>query len=301
MTLQGSLPYLWFLVVFVIFLIVWVQVRKIPKYSFLFVLGVLLFVGTIMVLVPAPSLNVEFQRALGHAFIIGAILAGTVDHYLKERVLREVTSDVAKYLIGYRLPEEVQGRIGELMHMKWIRRRFDLRVAFTEVVGHDDKIRADFRINEEIQNITSETLPYRDTLKFDLHEPATVMELQCNSEDANCCYYLDAEALFRIRTEHNGSVIFTAQEVRIPPVADSIGHSYRFGARYELIQPTKFSELISFNIPTIGVTIEITDHPANYRFHISPAPDYTGHNRWQFKRLFLPGEHIKIVWERNPT
>src|ERR1700758_3064511 len=124
MNLQGSLPYLWFLVVFVIFLIIWLQVRKIPKYSFLLVLGVLLFVGIIFVLIPFPYLNLEFERALGHAFIIGAILAGTVDHYLKERVLREVTSDVAKYLVGYRLPEEVQGRIGELMHMRWIRRRF---------------------------------------------------------------------------------------------------------------------------------------------------------------------------------
>lgn len=216
-------------------------------------------------------------------------------------MLREVTSDVAKYLVGYRLPEEVQGRIGELMHMKWIRRRFELRVAFTEVAGQEDKISVDFTINEEIQNITSEQLPYRDVLKFDVHEPATVLELQCNSEDANGCYYLQGEALRRIRSENSGSVVFTAQEVRIPPVAESIGHSYRFGARYRLIQPTKFSELISFTIPTIGVSIEITDQPPNYRFNISPVPDYTGHNRWQFKRLFLPGEHIKILWERDPA
>lgn len=242
-------------------------------------------------------MNGEFLRALGHAFIIAAILAATVDHYLKERVLREVTSDVSKYLVGYRLPLEVQGRIGDLMRIKWIRRKFDLRVAFTEVDG-GEKIKADVQISEVVQNISSEPLDYQDKFEFDSHEPIAVAEMQCDCSDPKSCYYVSGEALIGIRTENSGRIIFAAPLVRMPPVEESIGE-YRFAARYEVVQPAKFSELISFSIPTIGVSIEITDHPENYNFHVSPPADHTAHNRWEFRRLFLPGEHIKILWERK--
>jgi hypothetical protein len=295
--LQYSLPLLWVFLVTAILLVIWFQVRRIPKYSFLFIVGLLLFVGVILLLIPIPYVNGEFLRALGHAFIIAAILATTVDHYLKERVLREVTSDVSKYLVGYRLPLEVQGRIGDLMRIKWIRRKFDLRVAFTEVDG-GEKIKADVQISEVVQNISSEPLDYQDKFEFDSHEPIAVAEMQCDSNDPKSCYYVSGEALIGIRTENSGRIIFAAQLVRMPPVEESIGE-YRFGARYEVVQPTKFSELISFSIPTIGVSIEITDHPENYNFHVSPPADHTAHNRWEFRRLFLPGEHIKILWERK--
>jgi hypothetical protein len=296
--MQNSIPFLWFAVVTAILLIIWFQVRRIPKYSFVFILGLLLFVGVMLLLVSIPYVNAEFSHALGHAFIIATILAATVDHYLKKRVLREVTSDISKYLVGYRLPTEVQGRIGDLMRIKWIRRRFDLRVAFAEVDG-GERIKVDFQISDEVQNISSETLDYRDKLEFDSHEPVSVVELQCDCPDSKSCYYMNGEALDAIRTENSGRVIFGGQLVRIPPVEESIGGSYCFRARYELTQPTKFSELISFNIPTIGVSIEITDHPEDYSFHISPVADHMAHNRWEFRRLFLPGEHIKILWERK--
>lgn len=295
--LQNSLPLLWFAVVIAILLAIWFQVRKIPKYSFLFIIGLLLFVGLILLLIPIPYVNSEFSRALGHAFIIGAILAATVDQYLKQRVLREITSDVSKYLIGYRLPIEVQGRIGDLMRIKWIRRKFDLRVAFTEVEG-GEKIKADIQISEVVQNISSETLDYRDKFEFDSHEPIALAEMQCDCNDPQNCYYVSGEALIGIRTENSGRIIFSPPPVRMPPVEESTGE-HRFGGRYEVVQPTKFSELISFNIPTIGVSIEITDHPENYTFHVSPPADHTAHNRWEFRRLFLPGEHIKILWERK--
>jgi len=291
---------LWVLFVVVVCGGAWFFVRKNPKYSFLYIVGLLLFIGTTLLIVRIPYFNPEFTRATGHALIISGILAVTVDYYLKGRVLREVTSDVSKYLVGYRLPTEVQGRIGELMHIKWIRRRFELRLAFNELEG-GQKTKLDIQIGEEVQNITSETLPYHDKLEFDFHEPVNVVELECDCDDPKTSYYLAGAELNAARSENDGRITYTGRHVRIPPVADLIGHSYRFGARYEQIHPTKFSEVITFAIPTIGVSIEITDHPENYRFHIEPVADYAGHDKWEFKRLFLPGEHIKILWERQPN
>src|SRR5580658_2968930 len=82
---------LWVLFVVIVCGGAWFVVRKNPKYSFMYIVGLLLFIGTAPLIVRIPYLNPEFTRATGHALIIAGILAATVDHYLKGRVLREVT------------------------------------------------------------------------------------------------------------------------------------------------------------------------------------------------------------------
>jgi hypothetical protein len=293
---SSSTTLLWFGVP-ILCVVIWIRYRKFPTFSFIYTVLLLIVVGSILLLTHVPYINDDFSRALGHAFIIAAILAATVDHYVKERVLREVSLDVSKYLVGYRLPEEVQDRIRDLMQSKWIRRKFEVRVGFSETAG-GKKIKGDVHISEEIQNITSEHLEYQDIIEFEKHEPVTLLEMQCDSEDAGSSYHLTGQALKDLTTESGGRVITTGKRVRIPPAAQAIGRFYRFRARYELIQPTKFSELISFTLPTIGVSIEITDAPENYQFHLTPAADLIGHHRWEYKRLFLPGEHVTIIWER---
>lgn len=288
----------WFIIAFVISGAIWVRYRKSPTFSFAYTILALLSFGIALLIVHFPYVTDNLTHALGHAFIIASILAATVDHYLKERVLREVSLDVSKYLVGYRLPEEVQDRIRELMQSKWIRRKFEVRAGFSEI-SNGKKIKADIHISEEIQNITSEYLEYQDRIEFEKHEPSTLLELQCDSEDRACSYHLSGDELRKMTTESSGRLITTGKSVRIPPVLESLGRSYRFRARYELIQLTTFSELISFNFPTIGVSIEITDAPSNYHFHVTPVADLIGNNRWEYKRLFLPGEHVRIRWDRD--
>jgi hypothetical protein len=239
------------------------------------------------------------DRALGHAFIIAAILAATVDLYVKERVLREVSLDVSKYLVGYRLPEEVQDRIRALMQSKWIRRECEVRVRFTEVGYGGKKLKADIRISAEIQNITSETLPFTHGIGFEKHEPVTMLELECDSEDSGSAYRLEGSALKEVTTDHSGQITCSGKVVNIPPVAQSIDRSYRFRSHYEVVHPVAFSETISFDYLTIGVVVEITDAPDNYNFRLTPPPDHASHRRWEYKRLFVPGEHIRI--SRGPA
>lgn len=288
------------IIALVLAIAVWIRYRRSPTFAFIYGLSLLFSAGIALLLIHLPYIKDEFAHALGHAFIIAAILAATVDHYLKERVLREVSLDVSKYLVGYRLPEEVQDRIRELMQSKWIRRKFEIRVAFSEIAG-GKRLKGDFHIGEEIQNITSEYLDYRDRIEFEKHEPSTLLELQCDSEDTNCSYHFSGDEIREMTTETQGHFVTSGKPVKIPPVAQSIGRSYRFRARYETVQPTTFSELISFNLPTIGVSLEVTNAPKNYSFHVTPEADLIGHNRWEFKRLFLPGEHIRIRWDRNST
>jgi hypothetical protein len=296
----SSNPYYYVLALaaFVAFVLVWLFYRKSAIVSFYLSVGFFIALGIVLLYIQVPYLKEDFTRALGHAFIIAAILAATVDHYVKERVLREVSLDVSKYLVGYRLPEEVQDRIRELMQSKWIRRKFEIRIAFAEL-SNGKKIKADIRISEEIQNITSEHLPYQDKIAFEKHEPVKLLELKCDCDEEGYAYHLEGECLQKMTTESAGLITSKGKEVKIPPAAQSIGRSYRFGVRYEVIQPTTFSEFISFNTPTIGVSVEITDAPQGCQFHLTPVADRVSHRRWEYKRLFAPGEHVRIIWVRD--
>ena len=81
---QTSLFFLWVASAVVIFLVIWLQVRRIPKYSFLFVVGLLLYLGMVLLFIQVPYVNAEFSHALAHAFIIAAILAAI--HYNRARI-----------------------------------------------------------------------------------------------------------------------------------------------------------------------------------------------------------------------
>jgi hypothetical protein len=282
--------------VIVVFLFAWFRWRHNPRIAFFLVVGLLIGTGITLLFNNIPYLNTGFARSLGHAFIIAAILAATVDHYLKERVLREISLDVSKYLVGYRLPEEVQDRIRELMQTKWIRRKFEVRFSFAE--ARNQRVKLDVRIAEEIQNITAETLDYQDSIEFEKHDPATPLELQYDGDPA-AAYHLDKNALTTGRVEKQGSFIYCGPRIRIPSVADSLGHVHRFRARYEILYPIPHSELITFSRPTIGVSIEISDNPLGLTTYVDPPADVVTHNRFEYKRLFLPGEHIRLYWEKN--
>jgi hypothetical protein len=275
--------------------------RKKPTFSFFFIIILLAVVGIALLFVHFPFLqNDEFPHSLGHAFIIAAFLAGTVDQFVKERVLREVTLDVSKYLVGYRLPEEIQNRIRELMQTKFIRRKFEVRCKFEETQG-GNKLKADIIITDELQNITSEALDYTDTLEFERHETAKVHELKCHSDDISASYRFDVEQLRELTVTNDTHVTVSGKGIIIPPIAESVGRVYRFQSRYIQQHPIDFSENITFKQPTIGVSVEITDYPPGFSFFVTPKADIITHLHWQFTRLFLPGEHITITWKRNSS
>jgi hypothetical protein len=118
-------------------------------------------------------------------------------------------------------------------------------------------------------------------------------------KDASCKYHYDRKEVQKHKAEQGGYIIFTGKRVTIPPKSRAGEKTYRLRNRYELVHPPNFHEQVDFLHPTIGVSIEITEAPENYSFHVYPEIDSIGHNRWEYKELFLPGERITIQWERR--
>ena len=96
------------------------RVRRNDVWSFRSTVFALFGIGIIFLFVEIPHIDIAFTHSLADALVIAAILDFTVDVYLKDRVLREVSSDVFRYLVGYRLPEEMQDRITSLLQTRGI-------------------------------------------------------------------------------------------------------------------------------------------------------------------------------------
>lgn len=282
----------WLVAAFITVIILLALKRK-PKTWFYSVISAASLWGIVLFIATPPILNPEAWHSLAEAAIIAALLAMTVDRYVKERILHEVTSDVSKYLIGYRLPEQLQDRLRSIMQTTWIRRTFEIRLRLSE--PSEEETELDVAMNFQVQNITSETQEYLDSVSFSKFELFHVLELRCDSPTTT--YHLEGND---IQTQQeSGKIRHAGNNVKIPPASESTDE-FRFSGRYKMKHPTSSRESFTFTQSTIGAVVEITDCPASFVFHLSPAPDTTAHNRWTYNRLFLPGEQITIQWEKKP-
>lgn len=220
MSQQSLSVSLWLLGVAVTILTLVVLRRK-PKAAFYFVVCAALFWGVILFLYVPPYFSPELTHSLADAFVIAALLAATVDQYVKGRVLHEVTMDVSKYLIGYRLPEQLQDRLRSIMQTQWIVRAFEVRIRLQELrQGHAE---LDLTVSHRLQNITSEPQGYTDCVSFSKHERIKMVEQRCECDTGALAYHLDETT---IRPEEDGGqILHLGKKVKIPPVSNTNGDS----------------------------------------------------------------------------
>lgn len=239
----------------------------------------------------------EFLRLVGHAFIISGILMATVDRFVKERFLREVSWDVSKYLIGYNLPLEIQDRIRDLMRTQVIRRDFELRYRLSRLAGQVDsaKLKLELEFSYELENVTNQVQPYQQMVAFERHDNPTLVELRCDSQDSKAVYFLDGSKLLKEKDDEPGVVEGYGKKIKLPPHNREKGMKYRIGGKYYFIVPEDYSDLFSFAGPTISVTAVAVEVPDDLEF-IAPVGDVSTTKRWEYRRVFLPGEHIHVRW-----
>ena len=238
----------------------------------------------------------EFSRAVGHALIIAGFLAATVDSFLKERFLKEASWDVSKYLIGYNLPAEIQDRIRELMSTQLVRRHFEIhyRLSRPTEEAAQGKFKFHVEYSYELENVTNQTQQYQQYWAAEEHDNPVLLELRCDSPDAKAVYCLDGSKVTREKEGEPGVIEAAAKKVKIPPHNLSRSLYYRFAGKYTLLVPQDHSDIVSLVGPTINVTITV-DVPNDVEF-VAPVADVATTKRWEYRRVFLPGEHIHVRW-----
>jgi hypothetical protein len=262
---------------------------------FWLLVAVQLLAGAWLVYRP-PATATDFARALGHALIIAGLLAFTVDLYLKARLLKEVAGDVSKFLVGYSLPVEVRDRIQDLMHERLIRRDFLLRIRLSRAGSPDGFVKRRIEASDEAENISNEVYPFVDHLEYEKHDQLTMVEMRCDSNDPKAQYCFSGPGLVKEKEAEPGLMQAAGRKVKIVPRNREKGLKYRFTAKWEVILPDNYSDIISFIKPTINARVEVESDP-EFRFTLSPTAQVSHDNCWEYHRLFLPQQHLRYRWE----
>jgi hypothetical protein len=265
--------------------------RDLDKWLFyVFSLGLCL-VGFLLSYVPW-----HLGKVAGDALIIAGLLAMTVDRFLKARFLREMSTDVAKYLIGYSLPRELQDRIQELMGTRLIGCDAEFRYRLRET--HEHYVEMETELSWVLENFSNSPEEYQQRVTTERRYNARVVELRCDCDDSQLAYRLQDQNLLMPSEDHPNILSATGPLRRIPAHTHDRGIRPRFAARFIANPPSNFSDSPErLELPLNRLTI-IVDAPPNFDVSVMPPPDAKFPGRWEYHRLLLPNEAIWIRWHR---
>jgi hypothetical protein len=231
----------------------------------------------------------ELERGFGEALFIAGFIAAIVDKYVKARMLREISNDVAHYLIGYQLPVEMQGKIKELMECRLIRRNWHANYIANRSI-EPGMLEIEVTISWDVVNISDTEAPYEQYLALEEHDRPQIFFLECDSTDSRSKYRVEGS---KAKVKDGVLEIF-GKKIKIRPNSSAGGIKYRCSARYQIVLPDQYSDMFSFAAPTVNLTLHAR-FPDELDF-IAPPADVQTTGQWEFNRLFMPGEHVRVRW-----
>jgi len=241
----------------------------------------------------------EFWRALGDALIIAGVIAGTVDQYAKNRILKEMMRNVYQHLIGHDLPVEVKDRIKELMSTDLIRRDWELKLRLATSAANPRYVSVHAELAYCVVNLTGSAIEYEHYFEHD--RSPNMLEIRCDTSDESA-RYRSVEKDLQILELGGGRKGARGRKVWIKPHNENLGVEYRFRVVWEFLEPEEGSEDLVHTYPTIGATLRVEGTPG---FAFKPStPDYTSGNDldwWHYNRLFLREESLGLDWWPLPS
>jgi hypothetical protein len=247
------------------------------------------FLGIIGVYVAHRYQGLDYFRPAGEAFLISALLGATVDRYVKQRLLRETSKDVAKYLIGYDLPKEIQDKIHELMATSIV--RTDCEVRYKLHRPQEGRVTIEAEWSYTLINFSNTPKEFSHIVAVEKHDNPEFLELRCHSDDSKAAYCWQGERL-QVSESEPGVVSCSGRKLKVRPRTE--GFKYLITSKYKITTPPEASDIINFFGPAVGITV-IADCPSELEFS-APAATLGGANRWEYRGIFLPGQHVHVRW-----
>jgi hypothetical protein len=233
-----------------------------------------------------PHYSSHFMDELIVALTIAGLLTVTVDPFIKRRARREATRDIFHHMLGFSLPEIIRERLQNTVEKTKI-----YREGMTEhiVMSEEENLVVfDVEMEFEIVNPTPHTYDFSPHLQFEKGELAALKSVIC-FEKPDC----GKDAMLSPSASGLGSVEFKGKVVSIPS-----GGRLRIKYEYVVKYPSSLGFWYpNFQYPTIGLALTIKS-PANFNVKATPADNETP-GEWRYpNKLFMPGEHLDIVWEK---
>ena len=227
----------------------------------------------------------HFMDDLIVALIIAGILTATVDPFVKRRARREATRDIFHHMLGFSLPEIIRQRLQDTVEKtKLYRKNTAQHIVISE---EGDSVVFDIEMEFEVINPTPHALCFPALLQFERSEQPVLKSLTCFEEP-------DCGKNAKLSPTQDG----LGFECRGKDVVVPSGGNRRFKYEYSVRYPTALGFFYpNFQYPTIGLGLTIKA-PSNFKVKATPA-EYEVSGEWRYpKKLFMPGEHVGIVWEK---
>jgi hypothetical protein len=231
---------------------------------------------------------------IGESLIVAGVLVLLIDPFLKERLLKEASKGIFHYLLGFDHEPEIQNRLKELVFKTTLlRKNYNIKCILTP---ENDKMRLDMDISFEVFNPTAEGQEYIHAAEFEKVEEPKSRGMSLISEART---YSEEEVAFKLKDDDIEVLESSVGPINIEPSIKNI--SYKFSTKVSLLYPLEFFHAIHVGTPTIGMYVEIIP-PKGFRVTSgkSKKMSHAG-NIWEYRDLFMPGEHVNIRWEKIQT
>lgn len=257
------------------------------KYSGLAIGVALVVIGIVIERYIEPHFPSHLIDELSVALIIAGILTIAVDPFVKVRIQREATRDIFHHMLGFKLPEIIRERLQEIVQgTNLYRENTTIHCLPTE---EGDFIRFDVEMEFEIVNPSRRTLDFVPHLQFEKGEQAKLARVICFDNQA-----YGKGATLTTSTDRSTSLEYKGKAVPI------LGNGRkRFKYEYSITLPVTLGFWFqNFQYPTIGLSLTIKPL-TGIVFDATPATSES-QGEWRYDALFMPQQHIDIVWEKTP-
>ena len=233
-----------------------------------------------------PRFPNRFTEELSVALLIAGILTMTVDPFLKKRARAEATRDIFHHMLGFSLPVIIRERLQEMVEKtKLYRQDTKLHMVMSE---DKDFVVFDVEMEFQVVNPTLHALDFMPLIQFEKGE-GILKSVACFEEDG-----YGKNAAVSPAKGGLGSVEYRGKGVRVPT-----GGSRTFKSEYSIRYPTIVGFWSpNFLAPTIGLALTMKI-PENFSVRATTA-EFEVPGEWRYpNKLFMPGEHLDIVWEKK--
>jgi hypothetical protein len=208
---------------------------------------------------------------------------------LKGRLLREASKDIFHYLLGFDQQPEIKDRLKRLVFdTKLFRKNFNMKCV---LIPSGESMRLELECDFEVVNPTNESHKYSHCVQCERVEKPSAGLMTLVSGQENYSF------IPNLSDKSDDPIVLEARGHEIDVMPSSKGVTYRFGTKFSMVYPKEFFYAVHVGVPTIGMTIEVVP-PEGYEVTASPTLT-CAKNLWKYDKLFMPGEHVDIRWQRT--
>lgn len=279
---------------------------------FLWIIGGFAVIGMFLISYPdsIPYLPKNLVTSLGEALVIAAILASTVDIYVKRKLGEDIARDVSPFILGRDLPSEFRDVLREIMKIEVFRKNFEIDFEIAEIHDHPGYVLVTTTVKYEVENLAANNQDYTQTGFVQKTPPNIAGESKILGAgvtglgDEFDYSYSEAQIAEQVEENENERLlqVFWKKTVSIPP--NKGGPCPVFWGKHEQILTRQDADTFYFVHPTLGATVRASA-PPNLIVTVDFGHQDNGRalkipkdrpRMWELKAAFLPWQSIAIDW-----